>query len=124
MRAIQPFPLAIPGTATLTIVLFRATRPGRLKAAAWVQTGAVDGTKTVKVQNLTLGIDLTAALAINGIAANGGADLVLANPYTGWRKGDVVALVYTVTVAGAVAPGQSTVELETQHGVSGEVKDP
>lgn len=123
MRSIRSVPLNVPGNATTTFPLFRATRPGKLKAASWTHSGAVDGTKTVKVRNLTTGVDLTAALEIDGIAALGSSELALAATNVAWSKGDVIGLVYTVAVAGAVAPGQSGLEIETQHGVSGEIGD-
>lgn len=105
--------LDIGGTATRTVPLFRATHRLRIMAAAWMHENAVDGTKTVTIRNLTKGQDLTGALTINGLGALGSAAFVPNIRII--DAGDRIGLVYTVTVAGTVAPGACNVFLDVER---------
>lgn len=115
MRA--SYSVAVTGTATRTIPLFRAVGPGQICGVASVaQEAATDGTKTVKIRNVTRGVDMTADTAINGLGAGGSTLLALAaQGNRHWRAGDVIALVYTVTAAGAQAPTNLGVDLDLEY---------
>ena len=108
-------------TATRTVSGFRALYPCKLLAASWMQELAVDGAKTVKVRNETRALDITQALTINGLGALGGAALVVIGANADIRRGDIISIVYTVTTAGTVAPGEAAMTLHTRIGPSGEI---
>lgn len=116
--SVQTIGIDVPGTATRTVPLFRAVRPGRLVGATWHHELAADGTKTVKVRNSTRGVDMTAAATISGLGALGSVALV---PNTDgsadYAVGDAIDLVYTVTVAGTVAAGAAGVQLDCNEGI-------
>ena len=108
-------------TATRTVSAFRALYPCKLLAATWMQELAVDGAKTVKIRNETRTLDLTQQLTINGLGALGSAVFTVIPANADIRKGDVISIVYTVTTAGTVAPGESAVNMHTRIGPSGEI---
>lgn len=103
--------LDLDGTTTRDFPLTRMVFKGKLRAASWVQELDVDGDKTVKVRNLTDGVDLTANLDIDALAADAGADFVLATSGLVVPAGKLVGVVYTVTTAGTVAPGECGITL-------------
>ena len=114
-----PSNLTLTGTATRTVTMFKATQRMILRKATWSQELAVDGTKTITVQNNTTTVNMTTALTINGLGALGSANFVLNNAINGGsdsnmvvKTGDVIVCVYTVTVAGSVAPSECSISLE------------
>jgi hypothetical protein len=116
---IRNFNNDLDGTATRTVPLFRATKPGRLTKASWSQELAVDGAKTVKIRNETRAADMTAALTINGLGALGsGVIVVNTDGSADIREGDLISCVYTVTTAGTVAAAESGIELDIQEGAA------
>lgn len=109
--------IAIAGTATRTIPLVRAQRGGRLVGATFCQEADTDGTKTAKIRNLTRAVDMTAALDIAALAALAAADFVVNQDGSAdFSKNDLLALVYTVTVAGAAGPTNAGVSLDVSYG--------
>lgn len=113
----QHYQLAIGLLVTRTITLFRAVNPGQLCGEATLaQETATDGTKSVKIRNLTRGVDMTEDKAISGLGAGGSTTLALGTVGNRqWRKGDVIAAVYTATVAGAVAPTNLSIDLDMEY---------
>jgi hypothetical protein len=110
--------LDIAGTATRTVPLLRAIRPGRLVGASIRVETAPDGTKTVKIRNNTRGVDMTAALTVSGLAALAGAAFVVnTDGSADYTIGDSIDLVYTVTVAGTVGLGCAAVAMDCNEGV-------
>jgi len=109
--------LAITLLVTRTITIFRAPRAGQLVGFTVAQETATDGTKNVKLRNLTRGVDMTPNPLISGVAAGGSVDVGYNNDGTAFfAKGDVIALVYTVAVAGAVAPTNLGIMLDVLYG--------
>jgi len=117
--SLQEYPgLDLPGTATRTVPLLRAIRPGRLVSASWRQETAVDGAKTVAIRNGTRGVLMTAQLTINGLGALGGANFVVnTDGSADYTIGDAIDLVYTVNTAGAVGAGCAAVAMDCNEGV-------
>lgn len=105
----QDIELSLPGTATLTVPLFIADRPGYISAADWSAQGATDGTKTVQLKNNTQNKNITAALTVSALAALARTPFVLASTNVGFNKNDVIVAIYTVSVAGTVGPGEASV---------------
>lgn len=116
---VRNFNLNIPATATRTVPLMRATKPGRLVKASFFQELDADGTKTVQVRNATRGVNMSAALDVAALAAQAGAAIVCnSDGSADFNENDLLVLVYTVTVAGAVAPGDIAVELDLTEGIA------
>jgi hypothetical protein len=113
----HPSILSLPGTATLTVPLFVAESDGEIISADYVAQGATDGTKTAQIKNNTQNFNITNALTISGVAALTKAPFVMASTNAPIRKGDVIVLIYTVTVAGAVGPGEAAVDCVFQEPV-------
>ena len=115
----------LDGTVTRTVPLFRANRAGKLVAAGYQQELDADGTKDVKIRNATRALDLTAVLDIDALAALAGAAFVLSTTLDNRRfnKGDLIQLVYTVTVAGVVAAGETSIDMLIRHAQTGELFD-
>lgn len=109
--------LGITGVATRTIPLFRATDAGVLVGASFSQEGDTDGDKTFKIRNVTRGVDMSQALDIDALAALGHADIPVAAAVgdRAFRKGDLIAAVYTVTTAGAAGPTAVGLELDLEY---------
>lgn len=126
-RDMLDWSVSLTGTSTLTVPVFLAPQRLHIRKLAYSASGATDGAKTIKIHNQTQNVDITTALTINGLAAlantpfvmndaaGGGAD---SNLYV--APSDVIVAVYTVTTAGAVAPG--TVALSGEFTLSGRYK--
>jgi len=98
--------------ATLApIPIYIAEQDGYLRAADWSCFGATDGVKTALIRNATQNIALSAALTINGLAALARTPFVLAVTNALIKKGDVITVTYTVSTAGTVAPGETSIGL-------------
>jgi len=104
------------GATTATIPVFRAPQKMRLLAGTFVQDNDTDGDKVIKVRNLTKTVDQTANLDVDALAADAGADFVLTTVAADLvvNKGDIIGVVYTVTTAGVVQPGEVNVVLKYQ----------
>jgi len=106
----EPINLTITTTVTQTLPLLVAETDGDILSADWCPQNAVDGAKTVKIRNQTQGVDYTALLTINGLAALSRTPFVMVN-HPALKKGDVLVAVYTVNTAGSVAPGEASVSM-------------
>lgn len=106
----------IVATATDNFPLIRAPQKMKLISASLFVSTDADGDKTAKIRNLTRSVDLTANLDVDAIAADSGAAFVpvtVAGDLVA-NAGDLIALVYTVTTAGTVQPGISSITTKWQ----------
>jgi len=114
---IRNFNVDLDTTATRTVPLFRATKPGRLTKGSFSQELDTDGDKVLKIRNATRAVDMTANLDIDALAALAGAALVVnTDGSADFAEGDLIVAVYTVATAGSVAAGESGIELDIQEG--------
>lgn len=107
------------GTATVTLPLLVANSKMKIRRATWVAQNATDGTKTAQLKNNTKAgtpFFTTPATTVSGLAALAAADLLVTTVESDKviNKSDVLVVVYTVSVAGAVQPGEVRVTLEFQ----------
>jgi hypothetical protein len=113
----------LDATATRTVPLFQVPARGErmtLEDANYTQELDADGTKTVKIRNRTKSRDLTAELDVDALAAQAsGAFVLTAGVNKDVDPGDQLELVYTVTVAGTVAPGETAIYMRFRSGRPG-----
>ena len=114
---VRNFNVDLDTTATRTVPLFRATKPGRLTKGSVAQELDSDGDKTIKIRNATRAVDMTANLDVDALAALAGAPLVVnVDGSADYAEGDLIVAVYTVNTAGSVAMGETGIELDCQEG--------
>jgi hypothetical protein len=101
----RTFKADLDGSSTRTVPLLVAQTDLTLRAATFAQELDTDGDKTCHLRNVTQGLNLTDTLDVDALGALGQAAFanIVATPI---KKGDLLALVYTVTTAGTVHPGE------------------
>jgi N-acetylmuramic acid 6-phosphate (MurNAc-6-P) etherase len=100
------------GTATRTVPLYICEQDGYIQAADYAASGATDGTKTAQLRNQTQAFNITNALTISALAALARTPFVIATTNAPNKKGDVIVIIYTVTVAGTVSPGEVSIDTD------------
>lgn len=106
----------IVATVTDNFPLVKAPAKMKLLSGSMMVSTDADGDKTAKIRNLTKAVDLTTNIDVDAIVADGAADFTLVTVPADIvaNKGDLIALVYTVTTAGVVQPGISAITTRWQ----------
>jgi len=105
----------LDGSTTRTVAIFAAPFAGAICDAAYTQEKDADGDKTVKLRNLTKGVDITQELDVDALGANGSSTFTIIRAAAEFEELDVVGLVYTVNTAGTVNPEQISISMDLER---------